>query len=304
LSYVEEVAPKPALSVAPAERRVLYHIPTELTEGPLRRLGEGIGKVVYASEHWVVYRERTPVEMVALILLWRALRKLERLLPGSWGKRLRDRPSRQIRFLRVLVQGAILIFPRALWFPAHIRGILRVYHRRSVRGEKLAQTHLAGSDMLPERIAFPPARVRIGGWPGWLVVAEAAERVETTLHQRMVALAAEDRFDELEHWLDRLLERRQEGWRLGLFSLDAHLKNYGAVGDRIVLLDTGGLTNRWTEVEQRLEAEESMEPPHVRLGLGDLLADHVEIAQRFDERWRATINPAVVRDCWPDRRRA
>jgi len=295
------VAPRPARSIAPAERNVLYHIPKELTEGPLRRLGEGIGKVVYASERWVVHRERSPTEMVALILLWRALRKLERLLPGTWGKRLRDRPSRQIRFLRVLAQGAILVFPRALWFPAHIRGILRTYHRRSVRGEKLAQTHLAGSELLPKRIAFPPARVRIGGWPGWLVVSEAAERVETTLHQKMVRLAAEDRFDELEHWLDQLLERRREGWRLGLFSLDAHLKNYGAIGDRIVLLDTGGLTNRWAEVEQRLEAEESMAPPHVRLGLGDLLADHSEIAQRFDARWRAAINTAVVRACWPDR---
>jgi hypothetical protein len=285
--------------VVPTRCRVLHHIPDELTAGSLRRLGEGIGKVVYASEHWVVCRERSPLEMVALILLWRALRKLERLLPGAWGRRLRDRPSRQIRFLRVLVQGAMLIVPRTLWFPTHIRSVLRLYHRRSVRGEKLAQAHLAGSDMIPERIEFPPARVRIGGWPGWLVVSEAAERVETTLYNKMIHLAAEDRFDELEEWLDRLLQRRQEGWRLGLFSLDAHLKNYGAIGERIVLLDTGGLTNRWSEVEQRLEAEESMAPPHVRLGLGGMLADHSEIAQRFDERWRAGINPAVVKDCWP-----
>jgi hypothetical protein len=152
---------------------------------------------------------------------------------------------------------------------------------------------------LPERIAFPPARVRIGGWPGYLVVSEAAERVETTLYQKMADLAAEDRFGELEAWLDRLLDRRQEGWRLGLFSLDAHLKNYGAIGERIVLLDTGGLTDRWSEVEQRLEAEESLAPPHVRLGLGALLADHSEIAQRFDERWKSAVNPSVVRNCWP-----
>jgi hypothetical protein len=293
------VAPKPARSVARAECRVLYHIPEELTAGSLRRLGEGIGKVVYASEHWVVARERSPLEMVALILLWKALRRLEALLPGAWGRRLRDRPSRQIRFLRVLVQGAILVFPRALWFSTHIRGVLRLYHRRSVRGERLAQSHLAGSGMIPERIEFPPARVRIGGWPGWLVVSGAAERVETTLHQKMIQLAAEDRFDELEEWLDRLLQRRQEGWRLGLFSLDAHLKNYGAIGERIVLLDAGGLTNRWREVEERLAAEESMAPPHVRLGLGALLADHSEIAQRFDERWKAGINSTVVRECWP-----
>lgn len=295
------MAPQPARAVAPSQSRVVSHIPEELTRGTLCRLGEGIGKVVYASEHWVVCRERTPLEMVALILLWKALRKLEWLLPGAWGKRLRDRPSRQIRFLRVLVQGAILIFPRALWFSSHIREVLRLYHRRSVRGEKLAQIHLAGSDLIPERIEFPPERVRIGGWPGWLMVSEAAERVDTTLHQKMTQLATEDRFDELEEWLERLLVTRQAGWRLGLFSLDAHLKNFGTIGERIVLLDTGGLTNRWGEVEKRLAEEESTTQPHVRLGLGALLEEHAEIARRFDQRWKDTINRDVVRECWPGR---
>jgi hypothetical protein len=291
------VAPQSAR--ARSESHVIPQIPGELTQRPLRRLGEGIGKVVYASEHWVVSRERTPLEMVALILLWKALRKLEWLLPGAWGKKLRDRPSRQIRFLRVMVQAAILVFPRALWFSSHIRDVLRLYHRRSVRGEKLALAHLTGSDLIPERIEFPPERVRIGGWPGWLMVSEAAERVDSTLHQKMLQLAAEDRFDELEEWLERLLEVRRAGWRRGLFSLDAHLKNFGTIGERIVLLDTGGLTNRWIEVEQRLEAEESMEDPHVRLGLGALLEEHSEIAHRFDQRWKETINAVVVRECWP-----
>ena len=134
--------PRRARNVNSAESQVLYHIPAELTRGPLLRLGEGIGKVVYASEHWVVCRERSPLEMVALILLWKGLRKLEWLLPGSWGRRLRDRPSRQIRFLRVMVQGAILVFPRALWFSSHIRDILRGYgrpwSRRNGRGKSLA----------------------------------------------------------------------------------------------------------------------------------------------------------------------
>ena len=287
------------MAATPAESHVLYDIPEELTRGQLHRIGEGIGKVVYASEHWVVRRARTPLEMVALMLLWKWLRRLELLLPGAWGRHLRERPSRQIRFLRVLVQGAILIFPRALWFSAHVRGVFRVYHRRSIRGERLAQAHLTGSELIPERISFPPARVRIGGWPGWLMVSEAVERVEDTLHHKMSRLASEDRFDELEQWLERLLQTRQAGWRCGLFSLDAHLKNFGTIGERIVLLDTGGLTNRWPEVEQRLRIEESMAEPHVRLGLGPMLADHPEIALRFDQRWKDTINPAVVRECWP-----
>ena len=56
---------------ATREPRVLPHAPEELTRGRLRRIGEGIGKVVYASEQWVVKRERSPFEIVALIVLWR-----------------------------------------------------------------------------------------------------------------------------------------------------------------------------------------------------------------------------------------
>ena len=53
--------------------------------------------------------------------------------------------------------------------------------------------------------------------------------------------------------------------------MDAHLKNFGVCGDRVVLLDTGGLTNRWTEIMDTLAYEEGVTEPHVRLGLGDLL---------------------------------
>ena len=77
------------MAVTPAESQVLYDIPEELTRGQLHRIGEGIGKVVYASEHWVVRRARTPLEMVALMLLWKWLRRLELLLPGAWGRHLR-----------------------------------------------------------------------------------------------------------------------------------------------------------------------------------------------------------------------
>ncbi len=293
------MAPQPARIPAPAEPQVLGEIPEELTGGTLRRLGEGIGKVVYASEHWVVHRERSPREITALIVLWKALRRLERFLPGAWGIRLRERPSRRIRFLRVLVHGAILIVPRALWYGSHIRSVLMVYHRNRVRGERLAQIHLTGSDLIPKRIEFPPTRVSIGGWPGWLMVSEATERVDGTLHQKMTQLAREDRFVELEAWLDRLLQTRRDGWSRGLFSTDAHLKNFGTIGDRIVLLDTGGLTNRLSDVEERLRAEESASRPHARLGLGTLLADHPDIAWRFDQKWKASVNRETVLGCWP-----
>jgi len=65
-------------------------------------------------------------------VLWKALRRLNGCCPERGEKAARP-PLPPIRFLRVLVQGAILVFPRALWFSSHIRDVLRLYHRRSVR---------------------------------------------------------------------------------------------------------------------------------------------------------------------------
>ena len=61
--------------------RVLPEAPKELTRGRLERLGEGIGKVVYASPQWVVQRERQSSEIRALIYMWKAEGKLQRFLP-------------------------------------------------------------------------------------------------------------------------------------------------------------------------------------------------------------------------------
>jgi hypothetical protein len=152
---------------------------------------------------------------------------------------------------------------------------------------------------VPERVTFPPVRVRVGGWPGWLTVSEAVERVEGTLHQRLANLAAEGRFDELEQWLGRFLEFRQSGWQRGLFSVDAHLKNFGVTGDRIVLIDPGGLTDHWPEIERRLSAQDGVEEPHLTLGLGQILSDRPDIAGRFDARWREVVSRDGVLRNWP-----
>src|SRR5690348_6459218 len=55
---------------------MLARPPAELTHTRLRRIGEGIGKVVYASDHWVVKRERSTHEIIALIIIWKMLSKL------------------------------------------------------------------------------------------------------------------------------------------------------------------------------------------------------------------------------------
>jgi hypothetical protein len=286
-----------ARAVIPVE--VWPQAPEELTAGRLTRLGEGIGKVVYASRHWVVKRERRPSEIVALIVLWKAMRKFDRMLPLGLGRKMLERPSRQIRFLRLLVQTGMLVAPKSVWWRAHVREVFRTYTSRDRKGEALARQHLAGTPLVPARITFPPARVRVGGWPGWLVVSEAVERVEMTLQDKINELARQRRFQEIEVWLDRLLACRQQGWRRGVFSLDAHLKNFGVTEDRVVLLDPGGLTNNWAEIESRLGFEDEIFRPHVQLGLEFTLRDNTEIAERFDRKWRAIVNRESVRELWP-----
>ena len=278
--------------------RVLSEAPEELTQGSLLRLGEGIGKVAYASEHWVVSRERHPSEIIGLILTWKLLRKLDRLVPGEMGRRMLAKPGRQIRALNFMFQALVLAVPRGMWFTRHARQMWRDYSRHEKRGRKLADAHLAGTALVPERIEFPPTRVKVNRWPGWLVVSEATERAETTLHERINELARARRFDDIEVWLMRYLDLRRAGWQLGVFSLDPHLKNFGVTEDRVVLLDAGGLTNVWPEIAERLRRDDEFIPPHVRLGLESTLRDRPDIADRFDAEWKATVKLAepVVRE--------
>lgn len=271
-----------------ARNRILLQAPAELTAGRLKRLGEGIGKVVYASDHWVVKRPRKPQEVVALIWLWK-------LLP----KPLLQRPSRPLRALRLAVQAVMRVVPSSLWLSSHVKDVWRIYRTRDWRGERLAQEHLDGTPLVPEVINFPPVRVKIGGWPGSITVDEATARVESTLFAHLARLSRQRRFDEIQLWLDRFLSVRQSGWSRGLFSLDAHLKNFGVAGDRIVLLDPGGLTDKWDEVHERLVFEEVVSQPHVQLGLGEILAPCPEIARRFDASWKEIVNLESVRRHWP-----
>ena len=236
--------------------RVLAQAPAELTQGRLKRLGEGIGKVVSASEHWVGKRERTPSEVVALIVLASGESS------GSLGGSCRS------------VSAAIC----SSGLPAARSGSPRTFVRSGANPTARA----------------PGASVS----PGVLTVSKATERVEAILFDRLAELAAADRFDEFEHWLEQLLLTRHSGWRLGLFSLDAHLKNYGIVQGRVVLIDPGGLTNQLVDIEEKLARERHGMAPHVRLGLEPLLADHPEIAARFDARWRETVHPDVLREVW------
>ncbi len=278
----------------------LPHAPEELMRDRLSRVGEGIGKVVYASKHWVVKRERSPGEVVALIVVWKILRRWAHMLPFGWGDLLLSRPSRALRLLRVITEFAIGVIPKSVWYTTHVAEVFRTYKSRDIRGERLARIHLTDTELLPHVVTFPPATVLVRGWPGWLNIREATERVEDTLDRRIADLAEAGDFDGVEIWLNRFLDTRQTGWQLGLFSVDAHLKNFGVIGERIVLIDTGGLTNRWSDISARLSKEEAVEAPHVQLGLGRVLAARPDVAARFDELWKSLVNRESVIRHWPE----
>lgn len=273
--------------------------PEELTRTRLRRAGEGVGKVVYASEHWVVKRERSPFEVVAIIVLWHGLRKLKRILPHGWVDWLMRGPSREIRFLRVIVQTLMLVVPKSIWFTTHIRKVWRMHMSRDMRGQRLAERYLHGTGLTPLTVQFPPTPVRVAGWPGRLTVSSATERVESTLYDRLLTLSRAARFEEVELWLTRFLELRQSGWNRGVFSVDAHLKNFGVCGERLVLLDVGGLTDRWSHILDHLSSQEEIVEPHRRLGLGEILRPRPDVASRFNTAWKEIVSPEGVRERWP-----
>ncbi len=280
---------------------VMPDAPEELTCGRLRRLGEGVGKVVYASQNWVVKRERSTSEVFSMIVAWKMIRRLEQHLPGNWGWNIRQHPSRQLRMLRVAARAAVAVVPRGLWYSSHVGDMWRIYAHRDTRGEHLAVKHLAGTSIVPETITFPPTRVRISGWPGYLIVSEATERVECTLYDKVVKLAGQGNFELVEIWLERLLELRRAAWRRGVYSVDAHLRNFGVIHSRVVLLDAGGLTDRWSEVEEHLAHLSAAPRPHVEMGLREVLEEAPSVASRFDEKWRESVNRDTVRYYWPDR---
>lgn len=281
--------------------QALEAAPEELTRGRLKRIGEGVGKVVYASESWVVKRERGASEIIALILIWRMMKRLERWLPERLTKRWFAHPSMPLRALRMALQALVAVVPRAVWFSTHWGRVWQKFVHRDVRGEYLAVKHLSGTSLVPETVTFPPTLVKVTGWPGWLVVTEATERVEETLYDRLKKLAAEGKWNEVERWLERLLELRRAGWRRGVFSVDAHLKNFGVIQSRVVLIDSGGLTDRWEDVERHLASMSKNGSAARQFGLEEILAGAPELAERFEARWRELTSPESLRDLWPAR---
>jgi hypothetical protein len=66
------------------------------------------------------------------------------------------------------------------------------------------------------------------------------------------------------------------------------------------LIDAGGLTNVWTEIDTRLSFDQRVAEPHAQLGLAALLDGRPDIAARFNARWKAIVSRDGVRRHWPE----
>jgi hypothetical protein len=51
---------------------------------------------------------------MALIGVWKLLRRLAHFLPGQVGRRLLEKPGKQIRFLRVVFRVLVVPIPRSV----------------------------------------------------------------------------------------------------------------------------------------------------------------------------------------------
>jgi hypothetical protein len=131
-----------------------------------------------------------------------------------------------------------------------------------------------------------------------MMAASAEERAECSLIQKLETLATLGQFDEIEIWLNRFIEFRRRAWSEGVFSADPHLKNYGVIGKRIVLLDFGGLTMDLKVVEDHLQETNGHRRPDQRLRLEKILEKRPDIAGRFNANWDNLMQLSVVRDAW------
>jgi hypothetical protein len=118
----------PARAPLPRTPRLLPHAPEELTSQRLIRLGEGVAKVVHASPHWVVKRHLSLTGIVALMVVWKAILRVARLLPHPWRAGFVHRSSQNIRLFGTQIQPNIAGIPPSFCCTTHTGEAWRAHH--------------------------------------------------------------------------------------------------------------------------------------------------------------------------------
>jgi hypothetical protein len=281
----------------------------ELTATPLERVDGGTYRVVFGSRGWVVKRSRSFRNSVAIAVAAHLAEKLRRVTDrrlralgwGTPGLALdpMSREGRSRAMLRLAVVGIIraglTVVPAPLWKATPTAREVRDARLSSALSAELA-ARLDGTGLTPPRIDVQATRVRARGRRSFSVTT-AFRRVNHTILADLRAHAKHRRDAEIDALLDGFLECQVELWRRGVFSMDIlPFVNYGVLDGRVVLLDSGSLTDDPLTIRRFLAAR-GAKLAYTEAVLAVLLTP--ERARRFRERMAGLFTPIVVRRYGP-----
>ncbi|MBZ0165314.1 MAG: rhomboid family intramembrane serine protease, partial [Candidatus Omnitrophica bacterium] len=288
----------------------------EITAQPLVRIGQGWQKVVYASDNWVVQQEWSIAAAATIVKRSRLLNKyIRRFVPNTTLASLRNPNTFTVKQFAVKI-AKIIVF-RAMFFtlwslfkmmPRFVlqrthsgRAILA--HRDEARQAEdiLKNSALANSDYIPRRYSIKPTKVRLAGHLFSVTTTQVVERADNTLHDHLAMLVAEGRVEEAKEWLDRFLRMQVMLWEMGLFEYTFQPGNYGVIGQRLVLLDHGEMTNRHDEINVKLarwhDEAYVWTVSSFERAFGP---EHQDIVQEYFERMTRLINKEAIEQHWPE----
>ena len=288
------------------------NVRAEFTGAPLERVGSGFESIVYGSTCWVVKVPRDErglaASLLATVVVGRALRPL-RTCGGAPGNRepagaamafCRDRrgPTPVARGARGL-PAILIMVPERSWRGSGIERRARWLRARAEECQRLAMRCLDGTPLVPRRVELPPTRIRTARWGRRRTVTTAYQRVDRTLWDEALRCGRLGRVDELDRWLDRFLSFQIMLWRRGvLFAASNPYENHGVLGDRLVLLDHGGLIEDPRTIRLSLDTVRTRWLEQTR----DLYttARSTASCEPFGQRLSDLLQPSAVRMHWPN----
>ena len=288
----------------------------ELIAHPLPVIGAGLGKAVYGTKHWVVKQKRGLPVTASYFMVRRFTPRwakifAERLLsmdfpwgdPAGWLPRDELDQTRLewvFRWRYAVARLWLTVIPEAWWLPSEFGREAVAHERMDREGQQLAEQCLKGTGLIPRRVIFPPIQVSVQGWPWRLSVCEAHERTDISLRSHLHQLDTSGRWEDLRAWLDRVAALQPRLWEHGVFNMDMNvLANHGILNGKVVLVDSGRLTNDPRTIGAFLDSNFEQFMIHNRRALTYLLPKHPEVRDYFTAQWRALLTRDNLSAVWP-----